>query len=571
MLHAPAAEAVKNSPTPSVAAPPPARLSHPRAPAPRRCACGGIIGPDGECAACRARRLARSARPGAAAPAMAPPSVGHVPAGRGHALDPGTRAFMETRFGHDFGGVQLHTDTRAADSAAAVGAYAYTVGNHIVFGAGRYAPSTESGRHLLAHELAHVVQHAGRPEPAAGEPLLVGQPHDRFEQDASTAADRAIAGDPVSVTQRAAMPMLHGAWVSCGTAEECPAREPGEQARARSATLLTGTLVDPEPGFIIARFPIGSSNASGLAGDPTFSAMAASIAAGSDQYEILGFSDCEGGTERNTTLRAARAQRVLNAMPAAARSKITNTAGAPLADCVATNDTEENRAYNRSVVIRRTVISFEGETVTGQRPDFVCGPDVTQQVEDAANGLRSTFAGWTSSEKEDACDALDSLRHGAYAWDIVELHNNAWILNYRPICATQGATPPCGSSVQIGNQCYYAGSPNYVIFGVMCKLCYNYYYSIMLVNTGFARFTEKAMLDLIDLYKGSGFTGLATPSANYLSSRAWARVGYAGWPNVARVPVGDRSNCTPMCPTPYRGSAFRVNWYPNQFYTGSGR
>lgn len=76
----------------------------------------------------------------------------------GMRLDADTRAFMEPRFGRDFTNVRLHTDSKAAESANAVNAIAYTVGPHVVFGAGKYAPGARDGRRLLAHELAHVVQ-----------------------------------------------------------------------------------------------------------------------------------------------------------------------------------------------------------------------------------------------------------------------------------------------------------------------------------------------------------------------------------------------------------------------------
>lgn len=85
--------------------------------------------------------------------------VVHAP---GQALDAATRAFMEPRFGRDLSGVRLHTDPAANRSARAVGAKAYTVGDDIVFGAGRFAPATGEGRRLLAHELAHVTQRSGR-------------------------------------------------------------------------------------------------------------------------------------------------------------------------------------------------------------------------------------------------------------------------------------------------------------------------------------------------------------------------------------------------------------------------
>lgn len=86
------------------------------------------------------------------------PFVNEVLAAPGQPLDSGTRGFMEPRFGHGFGEVRVHTDEKAAASARAVNALAYTVGHNIVFGPGQYALETTAGRRLLAHELAHVVQ-----------------------------------------------------------------------------------------------------------------------------------------------------------------------------------------------------------------------------------------------------------------------------------------------------------------------------------------------------------------------------------------------------------------------------
>jgi len=78
--------------------------------------------------------------------------------GPGQPLDPATRAFFEPRLGQDLGRVQVHADAKAAESARAVNALAYTVGTNVVFGAGQYAPESAAGRKLLAHELVHTVQ-----------------------------------------------------------------------------------------------------------------------------------------------------------------------------------------------------------------------------------------------------------------------------------------------------------------------------------------------------------------------------------------------------------------------------
>jgi hypothetical protein len=87
-----------------------------------------------------------------------PAIVHEVVAAPGQPLDPAIRALMERRFGHDFAGVRVYSDARAAESAEAVNARAYTIGSHVVLGAGQPSPATPAGRQLLAHELAHVVQ-----------------------------------------------------------------------------------------------------------------------------------------------------------------------------------------------------------------------------------------------------------------------------------------------------------------------------------------------------------------------------------------------------------------------------
>ena len=82
--------------------------------------------------------------------------------GSSQPLAPATRAFFEPRFNHDFSQVRIHTDGRAAESAQALQANAYTLGHHIVFNAAQYAPGTARGQRLLAHELTHVIQQTQR-------------------------------------------------------------------------------------------------------------------------------------------------------------------------------------------------------------------------------------------------------------------------------------------------------------------------------------------------------------------------------------------------------------------------
>jgi len=101
---------------------------------------------------------------------------------------------MEPRFGRKFGSVRVHDGERAAESAQAVGAMAYTVGNQVVFGKDRYQPGSAEGRHLLAHELAHVVQQSGTAESPAKQ-IEVGESDTMAERQAEQAA-RTISFSP---------------------------------------------------------------------------------------------------------------------------------------------------------------------------------------------------------------------------------------------------------------------------------------------------------------------------------------------------------------------------------------
>jgi hypothetical protein len=123
----------------------------------RKCVCGGSPGLDGECEGCRGKLLQRRSA-NAAEPTTVPPIVHEVLRSPGQPLDAATRAFFEPRFGHDFSNVRVHTDAKAAESARAVNALAYTVGSEVVFGTGLYAPYATEGKELLAHELTHVIR-----------------------------------------------------------------------------------------------------------------------------------------------------------------------------------------------------------------------------------------------------------------------------------------------------------------------------------------------------------------------------------------------------------------------------
>jgi Domain of unknown function (DUF4157) len=93
-----------------------------------------------------------------------PASVNETLLSQGHAFDESTRKYFEPRFGRDLSNIRLYTNSVAQKSAKDIEAKAYAVGNRIVFGCNSYAPQTEEGRRLIAHELAHVVQQSSATE-----------------------------------------------------------------------------------------------------------------------------------------------------------------------------------------------------------------------------------------------------------------------------------------------------------------------------------------------------------------------------------------------------------------------
>ena len=230
----------------------------------QRCrACGGSA-EGGECESCRRKRASlqrHAAEPAAPAPdAVAPPAVHAVLAQAGRPLDAGTRASMEAHFGHRFDAVRVHDDGAADASARAVRAHAYTVGAHVAFAAGRYAPNTADGQRLLAHELAHVVQQGPARAPAAGVPLAI-DPSPEAERAAERASEQgaehaggsrlAVPNAPVSVQRSGGQDMCGGTGASatCATPNACVRPDPGKEGGLTPSTSWKlAVLIDTDRG-----------------------------------------------------------------------------------------------------------------------------------------------------------------------------------------------------------------------------------------------------------------------------------------------------------------------------------
>jgi hypothetical protein len=176
----------------------------------RKCGCGGPSAAEGECEGCGKRKLSlqRSSqkRERETLKSGAVPAIVHdVIHSSGEPLDATTRTFMESRFGHDFSRVRVHTNARAAASALAVNALAYTVGNNLVFQKNQYRPTSPGGQKVLAHELTHVMQQEQGSAPLAG---ITPADH-ASEREADHIAEQVVsAGGSISPPTAAAVPGL---------------------------------------------------------------------------------------------------------------------------------------------------------------------------------------------------------------------------------------------------------------------------------------------------------------------------------------------------------------------------
>ena len=228
---------------------------------------------------------------GVAAGKPAPSLVREVVESPGQPLDSATRSAMEPSFGFDFSRVRLHTDNRAAESARAVGANAFTAGNHIAFAQGQYSPDTAGGQRLMAHELTHVVQQASGPVPGRplGGGISVSDPADPFEQRARNTASSLAAGRKSTAGDVSTLPSgpVPGPSLSL---QRDTAGDVGAVAGVAGGVLALAALVVGLEQLSVAKHPPASASPSGgltLNNAGSFNTLA-QPAPGSDDSTVRG-------------------------------------------------------------------------------------------------------------------------------------------------------------------------------------------------------------------------------------------------------------------------------------------
>ena len=292
-----------------------------------------------------------------------PAIVGEVLRSPGRPLDPAARAMLEPRFGHDFSAVRIHTGPRAAESARAIDAAAYTAGRHIVFGPGRYAPRARSGLRLLGHELAHTVQQAGL---APGTPLTVGPAGDACERAADRAAGAAVAGQPAAAGPRA----THGIQRQPAGNLQIPDVQLSDRLLENASPLMASTLGSAQlDGFVTGSAELLPRHRAEIR------TRAHDIQILLRQYplstlRLTGHTDTVGPEASNKTLGqqradAVRAEFIAQGVPDA--SIATDSAGEGPPQAVPTRNEVAN-AQNRRVVAYFEVRKFGRSLLTGGSP-----------------------------------------------------------------------------------------------------------------------------------------------------------------------------------------------------------
>jgi hypothetical protein len=240
----------------------------------RKCACGGSPGHSGECEDCKKKKAEiQTKAAGKSGLNEFPEIVSDVLRSPGQPLDAATRGFFESRFGHDFSQVRIHTDTRAAASARSVDALAYTAGSHIVFGTGGAVSEAPRSRQLLAHELAHVVQQ--RNSGTVTSNLGISAPEGTLERDADRAVAR-LAGpgradvhesSPFQIQRRVSYNVLDWDAAKLGPPTPVNGTDPRYITIPPSGQILISSLVEVDggPGDNCAGHELGTTQAAWMA------------------------------------------------------------------------------------------------------------------------------------------------------------------------------------------------------------------------------------------------------------------------------------------------------------------
>lgn len=353
--------------------------------------------------------------------------------GGGSPLSATTKSFMESRFGTDFSAVRIHSGNEAKALSDELNAQAFTVGSDIYFNSRKYAPQSFEGKYLLAHELTHTLQQ---------DQNLIQR--NVFEE------------------------------------QECNYVR-GEKERSHSSEgHLTEDVVELGDGrLLIADFGIDWRHVKpAIASNPLFRTWDA-LFAGNDAYQIqiVGYSDCVGNEMNNTRLRQARAQNFENILSPEAKNRVTFRGMAGLGNYIYANNSVENRAKNRGVIIRFSQqMDFETHEVTLTR---LCGPDITQWLVNQLNTNKDHPVIRTAREVEwpryvpffnlgwtyGFLDDFRALVRAGGPWDFKSRQGRPGTGEWRAATGRGCPNLPCDTTVTMCGMCFNYDVPGNIHYG----------------------------------------------------------------------------------------------------------
>lgn len=421
----------------------------------------------------------------------------------GQSIPESSRKFFEPRFGHDFSNVKIHTDAVAAKSAQSINALAYTTGNHVVFNQGQYSPGTEQGQRLMAHELTHVVQQGG----AAGR-----------LQKKPTATPIQEHGDTAQVPDEVA--------ASCNIAETSPADEQRINYETNTFTLNDATRSALDD--FARRWNEGGAD---------------------KNVRVDGYASTTGNEPLNWRLSCSRANTVIQELikpsdggkgiPVQFLSMYAH--GATNRFSQIAFPPNQTATLTSEIKIKPVPPKVKPEPPKGK----VCGPKIDNVLKNVLREVTRTFLSWDVLDQVHNCDSLTSIVRVTNEWDIEQLHFEPIKPNF-PGCAVPEdgeSKKACSQTVEVDGKCFLAGTVNYVLWGLICRLC----------NMRFNYPSHSTMEDLVIIYNRVGFDDPGPPGE-------WAEIGWKGFGGTA-PPVGNRSSCQSKCPHEH-STPFSWQWLP---------
>ena len=287
--------------------------------------------------------------------------------GGGQPLPESVRAFFEPRIGYDFGGVLIHTDADANKLSEELGAVAFTIGKDVFFREAAYEPSSEVGKRLIGHELAHVVQ---QERGTKAEKESIGQAGDAFEQEAAHVGRVVAQGQEVPIRAAPSVPAIQ---LEKPEEKRAPTAE-GEKSVAEKGEVISQ---NNDTFFRLYNFEIGSAELK-----PAFKDALNQIAhimtgvSPDATVEIHGHASRTGPEELNERLADQRANAVAEYLIAQGvlPIAIVGVRGFGYKKPIADNKTSEGRSKNRRVEIQLNIKAPKPPSPTIKAPTPTIGP-----------------------------------------------------------------------------------------------------------------------------------------------------------------------------------------------------